>query len=155
MDLKPMKIAMREAESGVNLLHGGPFGAVVTYEGRIIGRGHNRVIISNDPTAHAEIEAIRSACRHLGTFNLSGAHLYTTCYPCPMCIGAILWSRIEKVYYCISSEDVAEIGFDDDRFHKIVRDTEHLDRIFILDEAEKNACINLLRYYIESPHQTY
>jgi len=93
---------------------GGPFGAVVVKNNTIIGKGQNQVISSNDPTAHAEIVAIRKACKNLGSYRLNGCELYTSCEPCPMCLGAIYWSRLDVVYYAANRKDAAEIGFDDD-----------------------------------------
>ncbi|MBC3538133.1 nucleoside deaminase [Rufibacter sp. H-1] len=92
---------------------GGPFGAVVVKDGQIIARGFNNVTSSNDPTAHAEVDAIRKACQTLGTFQLTGCELYTSCEPCPMCLGAIYWARPDKVYYGNTKADAAAIGFDD------------------------------------------
>ncbi len=92
---------------------GGPFAAVVVMDGKIVGEGCNHVARSNDPTAHAEISAIRDACKRLGTFSLSGAVMYATCEPCPMCLAAIYWSRISKVYFANTTEEAAAIGFDD------------------------------------------
>ena len=92
---------------------GGPFGSVVVKDNKIISEGSNKVTSSNDPTAHAEIVAIRNACQELQTFNLSGCEIYTTCEPCPMCLSAIYWSRIDKVYYANTREDAKDIDFDD------------------------------------------
>lgn len=92
---------------------GGPFGAVVVKDGKIVGRGHNQVTLSNDPTAHAEVTAIREAAKNLGTFDLSGCTIYTSCEPCPMCLGAIYWARLGKVFYGNNKADAARIGFDD------------------------------------------
>lgn len=92
---------------------GGPFGAVVVRDGRIIGRGMNRVTLWNDPTAHGEIVAIREACKNLGSFQLDDCVLYTSCEPCPMCLGAIYWSRPKAIYFANTKEDAASIGFDD------------------------------------------
>ena len=92
---------------------GGPFGAVVVKDGKIIARGYNKVISSNDPTAHAEVVAIREACKVLNTFQLDGCEIYTSCEPCPMCMAAIYWARPERVYYANSKTDAAQIGFDD------------------------------------------
>jgi tRNA(Arg) A34 adenosine deaminase TadA len=92
---------------------GGPFGSVVVKDNKIISEGSNKVTSSNDPTAHAEIVAIRNACQELQTFNLSGCEIYTTCEPCPMCLSAIYWSRIDKVYYANTREDAKDINFDD------------------------------------------
>lgn len=99
---------------------GGPFGAVVVKDGSVIGEGWNQVVGSNDPTAHAEIVAIRAACRHLRAFSLAGAELYTSCEPCPMCLAATLWARIDRVYYGNTRDDAAEIGFDDEYFYREV-----------------------------------
>lgn len=92
---------------------GGPFGAVIVKDGEIIATGTNRVTANNDPTAHAEVSAIREACRKLGTFDLSGCEIYTSCEPCPMCLGAIYWARLDKIYYGNNKADAAAIGFDD------------------------------------------
>lgn len=92
---------------------GGPFGAVVVKDGRIVSRGSNRVTLANDPTAHAEVNAIRQAAATLGTFDLSGCELYTSCEPCPMCLGAIYWAHIDKVYYGCTKADAKEAGFND------------------------------------------
>ena len=97
---------------------GGPFGAVIARGGRIIAEGHNQVTSSNDPTAHAEVIAIRAACRQLGSFNLQGCEMYTSCEPCPMCLGAIYWSRLDRVYYANTRVDAAAIGFDDDHIYR-------------------------------------
>jgi len=92
---------------------GGPFGAVVVKDGKIIARGANSVTIANDPTAHAEVNAIRKAAEVLGTFDLSGCEIYTSCEPCPMCLGAIYWARLDKIYYGNTKTDAKNIGFDD------------------------------------------
>jgi len=93
---------------------GGPFGAIVVKDGKIIARGFNKVVSTNDPTAHAEVVAIREACKALNDFQLSGCEIYTSCEPCPMCMSAIYWARPDKVYYANSKADAANIGFDDD-----------------------------------------
>ena len=92
---------------------GGPFGAVIVREGKVVGSGVNRVTALNDPTAHAEVSAIRAACRALGTFTLEGCVIYTSCEPCPMCLSAIYWAGITKIYYCNTQFDAAAIDFDD------------------------------------------
>ena len=92
---------------------GGPFGAVVVKDGRVLGEGWNRVTSTHDPTAHAEVVAIREACRTLGTFDLHGAEIYTSCEPCPMCLAAIYWARLERIFYANGREDAAAIHFDD------------------------------------------
>lgn len=93
---------------------GGPFGAVIAKDGEIIAEGSNKVTINNDPTAHAEVCAIRNACKVLNTFELANCVIYTSCEPCPMCLGAIYWARLSKIFYANDRKDAAEIGFDDD-----------------------------------------
>lgn len=117
-----MNEACKEANINArnNFLEGGPFGAVVVKDGKIIGRGKNSVLSDDDPTAHAEITAIKRACKYLNTHDLSGCSLYTTCYPCPMCLSAIVWSNINEVYYGNTKEDAAEIGFRDDRIYNLI-----------------------------------
>jgi len=110
---KFMKEAIRLAHEGLRSDKGGPFGAVVVKGGKIIGRGNNRVTTTNDPTAHAEIIAIREACKNLNSFQLEDCEIYTSCEPCPMCLGAIYWARPSKLYYGCSKKDAANIGFDD------------------------------------------
>lgn len=110
--------AFTEARKGIELNEGGPFGAVVVRNGKVISRAHNEVLKTMDPTAHAEIIAIRRASEILQTYDLSSCILYTTCYPCPMCMGAIFWARIPIVYYASSAQDAAEGGFDDQIFYE-------------------------------------
>lgn len=97
---------------------GGPFGAVIAHNGQIIAEGSNRVTLDNDPTAHAEVSTIREACHKLETFDLSGYEIYTSCEPCPMCLGAIYWAHLDKIYYANDRKDAADIGFDDDFIYK-------------------------------------
>ena len=96
----------------------GPFGAVIVKDGEIVGQGHNQVVVLNDPTAHAEVMAIRDACKNLGTHDLSSCEIYTSCEPCPMCLGAIYWAGLEKIYFGNTREDAANIGFDDAFIYK-------------------------------------
>ena len=109
-----MDVAIDLSDDNFEKNYGGPFGACIVKDGIIIGKGINRVIKDNDPTAHAEIIAIRNACKKLGTHDLTGCEIYTSCYPCPMCLSAIIWSNIKKVYYANTKEDAADIGFRDD-----------------------------------------
>ena len=118
-----MKVAIELAFEGMHENKGGPFGAVVVQNGVIVGRGYNRVTSTNDPTAHAEIVAIRDACKQLNTFELSDCVIYTTCEPCPMCLAAIYWSHVNKIFYGSTKLDAANINFDDS---------------FIYDEIMKN-----------------
>jgi len=111
---KFIKAAIEAALKGMQNNEGGPFGCVIVKDGKIIGTGNNRVTSTNDPTAHAEVTAIREACKNLKTFQLTGCILYTSCEPCPMCLGAIYWARPDKVFYGCTKSDAAHIGFDDD-----------------------------------------
>jgi tRNA(Arg) A34 adenosine deaminase TadA len=113
-----LEAAFSEALHSVRNNIGGPFGAVVVKDGKIIGKGGNRVSSQNDPTAHAEITAIRDACKNIGNFDLSGAVLYATCEPCPMCLSAIYWANIHSVYYCSTRHDAAAIGFKDNHIYE-------------------------------------
>jgi guanine deaminase len=108
-----MKKAVEIARKNVETSHGGPFGAIVVKEGKIIGVGKNEVTALNDPTAHAEVQAIRNACKLMNSFELNDCEIYTSCEPCPMCLGAIYWARPKAVYYACTKEDAANIGFDD------------------------------------------
>ncbi len=109
-----MRMAIELSESNVKQGLGGPFGAVIVKDGKFIAGSANKVVPENDPTAHAEISAIRLACKELNTHDLSGCEIYTSCEPCPMCLGAIYWARIDKIYYANTKADAAAIGFDDD-----------------------------------------
>ena len=106
---KAIELSIESVRNG-----GGPFGAVIARKGEIIAEGSNGVTIYNDPTAHAEVTAIRKACEKLGTFDLTGCEIYTSCEPCPMCLGAIYWAHLDKIYYANDRTDAADIGFDDD-----------------------------------------
>lgn len=139
-----MNEALNEAYEGIKNNHGGPFGCVIVKNGKIIGRGHNRVVINKDPTAHGEVEAIRHACKELNTFDLSGAELYTTAEPCPMCKGAILWANIKKVYYGCNILDSDKIGFRDDKFYKMFAN-ESSD--FVMVETNREKCLKLFDDY--------
>ncbi|OLS40546.1 nucleoside deaminase [Bacillus sp. MRMR6] len=112
-DYHLMGKAVELALQNVMTNQGGPFGAIVVKDGQVIGVGRNEVTSSNDPTAHAEVQAIRDACRHLNEFQLTDCEIYTSCEPCPMCIGAIYWARPKAVYYACTKQDAAKIGFDD------------------------------------------
>ena len=113
-----MDKAIKKAISGVLNNDGGPFGCVIIKDGKIIGSGNNKVTSTNDPTAHAEIIAIREACKNLNSFQLEDCIVYTSCEPCPMCLGAIYWARPKKVYYGCNKADAAKIGFDDAFIYK-------------------------------------
>jgi guanine deaminase len=113
-----MARAIRLAVENVHSGRGGPFGAVVVRDGELIASGTNQVTAVNDPTAHAEVVAIRAACQILGTFQLEGCEIFTSCEPCPMCLGAIYWARPDRFYFACSREDAARAGFDDDHIYK-------------------------------------
>lgn len=108
-----MRMAVELSVKNVSECVGGPFGAVIVKDGKLVAKSANQVTTTNDPTAHAEVSAIRLACTALNTFDLSGCVIYTSCEPCPMCLGAIYWSRIETIYYANTKADAADIGFDD------------------------------------------
>ena len=115
---KFMMEAIALSQNGVRNNEGGPFGCIIVKDDTIIGRGNNKVTSSNDPTAHAEVVAIRDACKNLGTFQLEGCEIYTSCEPCPMCLGAIYWARPKVVYFANSRQDAANIGFDDSMIYE-------------------------------------
>ncbi len=148
MNNEYMKAALEEAYIGINAHEGGPFGTVIVKDGKIVGRGHNRVLQRNDPTCHGEMEAIRDASKNLGTFDLSGCELYTTAEPCPMCLGAILWSNIKTVYYGCSIKDSADIGFRDNAFYDFL---EGKSELLSLNELDRDACQKLFSDYKNLP----
>lgn len=120
-----MRRAIELASNGMESNDGGPFGCVVARGDEIVGEGNNRVTSTNDPTAHAEVVAIRNACSRLNTFQLTGCTVYTSCEPCPMCLGAVLWARPDAVYFAGTREDAAEAGFDDEHFYnELYRDND-------------------------------
>lgn len=139
-----MKEAIAEAYEGIRHGHGGPFGSVVVKDGKIVGRGHNRVLLCKDPTCHGEIEAIRDACRHLNTPDLSGCTLYTTAEPCPMCLGSILWANIQTVYYGCNRSDTEQIGFRDNLFYRYLAGEQDL---LSLQENGREQCLTLFEEY--------
>ncbi|WP_100627641.1 nucleoside deaminase [Algoriphagus formosus] len=116
-----MKMAITLAQAGMEAEKGGPFGCVIVKDGKIIGKGSNNVLKNNDPTAHAEVVAIRDACKTLNHFQLEGCEVYTSCEPCPMCLGAIFWARPSKVFYACTKEDAADAGFDDDFIYEEIK----------------------------------
>jgi len=138
-DIEFMKEAIKLSVENVEDAKGGPFGAVVVKDGKIIARGTNCVTAHNDPTAHAEVIAIREACKVLGTFQLTGCEIYASCEPCPMCLGAIYWARPDKLFYAAAKEDAAAIQFDDgfiyEEIAKPVQDRKLFTRQLLRDEA--------------------
>ena len=136
-----MKIAAAEAARGCQANEGGPFGAVISQNGIIIAQGHNEVLLTNDPTAHAEMVAIRLAAAALGRFDLSDCELYTSCEPCPMCLSAIYWARIPQVYYGCTKEDAANIGFDDNAIYEYIRRPEQHQNELRLIPLDREECL--------------
>lgn len=136
-----MKEAIKRSIENVESGAGGPFGAVVVKNGEIIGHGVNQVTVTNDPTAHAEVIAIRMACQHLGSFQLEGCEIYTSCEPCPMCLGAIYWARPDKVYFANTKEDAARINFDDqfiyEEIQKPINERKLFTRQILRNEAQE------------------
>ena len=133
-----MQVAYNEALKGMRANDGGPFGAVIVKDDEIIAAGHNMVLQSNDPTAHAEMNVIRDASRKLGALDLSKCVLFTSCMPCPMCLGAIFWARIPVVCYGATEHDAAKGGFDDHRFYEMIREQNH-DIVLKQIDYEANA----------------
>ena len=136
-----MDDALKEAYKGIRSKHGGPFGAVVVKDGKVVGKGHNMVLKNNDPTAHGEVQAIRNACKNLGTYDLSGCEIYTTAEPCPMCRAAIMWSNIGKIYYGCNVKDTDKIGFRDNKFYKKIDNRKNLI------EKDRDKCLELFKEY--------
>ncbi len=118
---------------------GGPFGAVIVKDGKIVGRGSNKVTTNNDPTAHAEVMAIRDACTNLNTFQLTGCEVYTSCEPCPMCLGAIYWARPDRIYFAADKSDAANAGFDDSFIYKEIELVPNMRKIPAIQEDRENA----------------
>jgi len=140
-----LELARTSIESG-----GGPFGAVVVREGRILGRGQNRVVPFRDPTAHAEVMAIRATAAELGTHDLSGCEIYTSCEPCPMCLGAIHWARLARVHFACHRADAAAAGFDDQAFYdEIGRALEHRSIPMVPDGRERG--LDVFRAWLANP----
>ena len=147
-----MKEAVLEATNGISNGDGGPFGAVIVdKDGNIIARAHNEVIKTNDPTAHAEILAIRKASQRLGRFNLSDCTLYTSSEPCPMCMSAIYWARIPKVYYACNREDAKNIGFDDSFIYDVLEGKK--PHTVELIETDKTEALAVFKKWSDNPNK--
>lgn len=149
---KFMQMAIKEAQNGIRKGHGGPFGAVIVKNGIVIGKGHNQVIKNNDPTCHGEIMAIHKACKTIESFDLSGCEIYTTGEPCPMCLAAILWANISKVYYGCTIEDTAKIGFRDSIFYQFQKDEEAKSKFAKMLNRED--CLKLYDEYMRIENKT-
>lgn len=148
-----MSMAIEEAMEGIKRQHGGPFGTVIVKDGVVVGKGHNMVLKNNDPTCHGEVAAIRNACSHLGTHDLTGCELYTTGEPCQMCLCACLWANISKVYYGCTIADNGRIGFRDDKFDQMFSGREKLGDF--LTEVDRDKCIELFDAYTKMQHEIY
>lgn len=148
-----MLMAIEEARAGIVQGHGGPFGSVIVKDGEVVSTGHNMVLKNNDPTAHGEMMAIRNAGKALGTFDLSGCTLYTTGEPCHMCLCAIMWANIEKVYYGCTIADNGRIGFRDDKFDKIFGGRDLLGNL--LTQIDRDKCLALFDEYNHIQHRAY
>ncbi|MGV3685267.1 MAG: nucleoside deaminase [Daejeonella sp.] len=145
-----MRIAIRLSEQNVSNSLGGPFGAVIVKEGKIVGKSANKVTRTLDPTAHAEVSAIRIASKKLKTFDLSGCLIYTSCEPCPMCLSAIYWARIDKIYFANTKDDACKIGFDDQFIYNemaLPRD----QRKVIIEQMLRDEALNAFRLWDKSP----
>ena len=142
---KMLDEAAKEAVIGCNCGDGGPFGAVIVDDsGNIISKGHNKVLSSNDPTNHAEVVAIREACKKLGTHDLSGYTIYSSCEPCPMCLSAIIWSNIKKVYFGADRKDAANAGFRDDAIYDYLQNKNQIIQVY---NCMNNSCKDVLNNY--------
>ena len=148
-----MEAALEEAYVGIARQDGGPFGAVVVKDGVIVGRGHNRVLRDNDPTCHGEVAAIRDACARLGTYDLSGCELYTTGEPCPMCLYACLWAKVERVYYGCTLEDNSLLGFRDSALNELGDGRDKLTDFLVC--RDRAACQTLFQIYRNGTHTIY
>ena len=147
-----MEVAIDLSDDNFDKNYGGPFGACVVKDGKIIGKGINRVIKDMDPTAHAEVVAIRNACKTLKTHDLSGCEIYTSCYPCPMCLSAIIWSNIKKVYYGNTKEDAKDIGFRDDFIYEYIdklSNNSEDKKVLNLKELNREEALEVFKKYNE------
>ena len=147
-----MQLAIKEAKKGIQHGYGGPFGAVIVKDGVVVGKGHNEVVKNNDPTCHGEMMAIHKACKKLKAFDLTGCELYTTGEPCPMCMSAILWANIDKVYYGCNIFDTEQIGFRDAKFYQMQQPGE---REKLVIELDRKACLKLYEEYESLTHKLY
>ncbi len=149
-----MKLAIKEAEKTMNKDMGGPFGAAIVKDDKVIAVSSNTVLADHDPTAHAEINAIRKAGERLKTHDLSGCKLYATGYPCPMCLSAIIWANIKEVYYGTDLDDAEEIGFRDDFIYEFIRNSNQ-EGFLKLKNISKKECLKLFEEYEEKEKEIY
>ena len=154
---KFMKVATKLSEENLKTNVGGPFGACVVKNGKIIGKGSNHVLSDNDPTAHAEIMAIRDACKNIKSYDLSDCELYTSCYPCPMCLSATIWANIKVVYYGNTKEDASDIGFRDEHIYEFIdklADNKVDKSVLKLKSIDREKTINAFNEYKEKDDNT-
>ncbi|AZZ61732.1 nucleoside deaminase [Oenococcus sp. UCMA 16435] len=151
-----MKLAVEQADENIVLKEGGPFGAVIVRDQEIICAAHNRVLVDLDPTAHAEIIAIRKACKVLATRDLSNCTLYTSCYPCPMCLSAVIWSNIKEVRYGNSPKEADKIGFRDNFIYKFIQEGSKDQHVLKIKQIDHDQSIQTFKNYVEdSTHEIY
>ena len=149
-----MKAAKNLSNDNLITNVGGPFGACIVKDGQIIGKGSNHVLKNNDPTAHAEIEAIRDACKNINSYDLSDCELYTSCYPCPMCLSAIIWSNIKKVYYGNTKEDAENIGFRDNFIYEFIKSNNSDKSVLDLESMGRDETIKVFEDYLKKDDKT-
>ena len=148
-----MKIAKELSDDNLKTNVGGPFGACIVKNGKIIGKGSNHVLSNNDPTAHEGIMAIRHACKNINTYDLSDCELYTYCFPCPMCLSAIIWANIKKVYYGNTKEDATKIGFRDDYIYEYIKkltDDKNESSVLELKCIDREKTIETFNEFLEN-----
>lgn len=151
-----LRLAMEQARKTMNENIGGPFGAaVIAANGEILAVTSNSVLRDNDPTAHAEVNAIRAACKKVGSYDLSGCVLYTTAYPCPMCLSAIIWANIKKVYFGCRPEDAEHIGFRDDFMYRFIEDKCKDKSVLDMAELDRDDCLRLFEEYSKKNKTIY
>ena len=151
-----LRLAMEQARKTMNENIGGPFGAaVIAANGEILAVTSNSVLRDNDPTAHAEVNAIRAACKNAGSYDLSGCVLYTTAYPCPMCLSAIIWANIKKVYFGCRPEDAEHIGFRDDFMYRFIEDKCKDKSVLDMAELDRDDCLKLFEEYSKKNKTIY
>lgn len=151
--MKYMLEAIKEAYLGINNNHGGPFGCVIVKNGKIIGRGHNKVLLNKDATCHGEMEAIRDASSNIGSHDLSGCELYTTGEPCPMCLCATMWANISKVYFGCTIKENEIIGFRDYKFDKVFGGRVGIDDYLV--QLGHDECLKLFKDYSSTNRENY
>lgn len=151
-----LRLAMEQARKTMNENIGGPFGAAVISEtGEILAVTSNSVLRDNDPTAHAEVNAIRTACKKIGSYDLGGCVLYTTAYPCPMCLSAIIWANIKKVYFGCRPEDAEHIGFRDDFIYRYIENKCNDKSVLDIVELDRTDCLKLFEEYQQKSKTIY